>query len=260
MPTVVPRAFAQDLSFAQIEQLWEKAGGSPSLAPTMAAIALAESGGNPQALNNNPSTGDYSVGLWQINYYGNLLSSRTQRYGPPSLLQSNPLANAKAAVDLAQGGNGLGNWTTYTSGAFRQYLGGSSGGPAAGGTGQASGGQAPVGSPPSGWPASGTPVAKLTKAQIMKIANALLNGDVTSAQVNSWYPGANAHGNTWGTGLGIPADIRSVGGLISFVTSWRFAEIVGGFVLLVVGLILLGRQFGVSAPGAAAVASRVPGA
>lgn len=58
----------------------------------------------------------------------------------------------------------------------------------------------------------------------------------------------------------VTGPINSIEGLIKFVTSWRFYEILGGFALLLVGLILLGRQFGVSAPGAAAVASRVPGA
>lgn len=53
--------------------------------------------------------------------------------------------------------------------------------------------------------------------------------------------------------------VSSAEGLISFVTSWRFAEVVGGFVLLVVGLLLLGRQFGVDGPGAATVAARTPG-
>lgn len=33
-----------------------------------------------------------------------------------------------------------------------------------------------------------------------------------------------------------------------FVTSWRFAEVAGGFLLLLVGLYLLGRQFGVTPP------------
>lgn len=42
--------------------------------------------------------------------------------------------------------------------------------------------------------------------------------------------------------------IHSVEGLIKFVTSWRFAEIVGGFLLLIVGLVLLGRQLGVNVP------------
>jgi hypothetical protein len=99
-------------SVAQLEQLWTGAGGDPSAAPLMAAIALSESGGNPWALNNDPATGDYSVGLWQINYYGGLLDSRTARYGSPSQLRSDPQAQAKAAVDLYAGGRGLSNWQT----------------------------------------------------------------------------------------------------------------------------------------------------
>ena len=41
-----------------------QAGFTPDQAVTMTAIALAESGGNTDALN---STGEHSVGLWQIN-------------------------------------------------------------------------------------------------------------------------------------------------------------------------------------------------
>lgn len=40
----------------------------------------------------------------------------------------------------------------------------------------------------------------------------------------------------------------SVPKFLRFVTSWRFAEIVGGFLLLIVGLVLLGRQLGVNVP------------
>jgi hypothetical protein len=40
----------------------------------------------------------------------------------------------------------------------------------------------------------------------------------------------------------------SFGDLFSFLTSWRFAEVVGGALLLLVGLVLLGRQFGVQPP------------
>ena len=114
------------LSFAQLEALWIRAGGSPRLAPTMAAIALAESSGRygPQSINNNPSTGDYSVGPWQINYFGSLLPGRTKQFGSPQTVANNPLANARAAVALA-GPNGEGldrNWTTYHNGAYRNYL------------------------------------------------------------------------------------------------------------------------------------------
>jgi hypothetical protein len=40
------------------------------------AVMLCESNGNPNALNNNPATNDYSVGLFQINLYGNLRADR----------------------------------------------------------------------------------------------------------------------------------------------------------------------------------------
>lgn len=74
------------------------------------AYALAESEGNPNALNDNPKTGDYSVGYWQINYFGDLLAGRTKQFGPPASLRGvNPTgnearANAKAAYALSGGG------------------------------------------------------------------------------------------------------------------------------------------------------------
>lgn len=111
------------LTFQQIEQLWTSNGGSPTLAPVMAAIALAESGGRTDAVNNNPGTGDYSVGLFQINYYGGLLQSRSSRFGTPQQLAADPNAQARAAITLAgPTGAGLSNWTTYTSGAYKGPL------------------------------------------------------------------------------------------------------------------------------------------
>jgi hypothetical protein len=112
------------LSYQQIENLWIQNGGPPSAAPIMAAIAEAESGGNTQSLNNTPSTGDYSVGLWQINYFDGMLAGRTAEYGSPSQLQADPNLQAKAAISLYGGGGGLSNWTTYTSGAYKKYLNG----------------------------------------------------------------------------------------------------------------------------------------
>jgi hypothetical protein len=49
-----------------------------------------------------------------------------------------------------------------------------------------------------------------------------------------------------GSALGNP--FSSLSDLIKFVTSWRFAEIVGGILLLIVGLFLVGRSLGVSVP------------
>lgn len=83
----------------------------------MTAIAGRESNWDPTALNNDPSTGDYSVGLTQVNYYGPLLSSRTASYGSPQFLQANPSAQANATYQLA-GGNalsGLSNWNLSSS-------------------------------------------------------------------------------------------------------------------------------------------------
>jgi hypothetical protein len=70
------------------------------------AIAGPASGWNPHAFNNNPNTGDYSVGLFQMNYFGGLLPGRTKEYGSPSLLLSSPQAQADAEY-LLVGGNTL---------------------------------------------------------------------------------------------------------------------------------------------------------
>lgn len=118
------------LSFTQIEQLWIANGGSAALAPVMAAIAIAESGGRTDA--HNPKPPDDSYGLWQINYYGNLRSGRTQRYGSPDQLVADPNLQARAAISLAGNGSGLRNWTTYTSGAYKAPLAKGSSGSAVG--------------------------------------------------------------------------------------------------------------------------------
>jgi hypothetical protein len=98
------------LTFTQLQQLWIKNGGSPAWAPFMAAIAQAESGGRVTAFNTNPATGDSSVGLWQINYFGTLSNSRTATYGAKTLLRRTPTANARAAVQLFGTGAGYTNW------------------------------------------------------------------------------------------------------------------------------------------------------
>jgi hypothetical protein len=99
-----------DYSYGQLETLWENAGGSKALAPLMAAIALAESGGNSAA--ENPSG---ASGLWQILGAVNA-GDQGQLF--------NPQVNAHEAV-LKYTTQGLGAWTTYTSGAYEQYYQGS---------------------------------------------------------------------------------------------------------------------------------------
>lgn len=80
----------------QLANLWIEAGGDPSVAPVMAALALQQSGGNPGAVNQADPNGG-SWGLWQING------------GNQSLLD--PLANAKEAVAMYRS-SGFSPWAT----------------------------------------------------------------------------------------------------------------------------------------------------
>lgn len=101
------------LSYAELEGYWIAAGGNKALAPLMAAIALAESSGNPDAENPNDNGGTQtSWGLWQISL-GN--------HSEPSPSWNDPLTNAKLAVGKYNS-QGLGAWGTYSSGAYKQFM------------------------------------------------------------------------------------------------------------------------------------------
>ena len=100
-------------SFSQLEQYWIAAGGPPAVAPTMASIAMAESGGNPNAYNPTDNNGTQSSwGLWQI-------SNGTHASVSPTW--NDPLTNAQLAVQKFKT-QGLSAWGTYTSGAYLNYL------------------------------------------------------------------------------------------------------------------------------------------
>ena len=100
-------------NFGQLENIWIEGGGSSQMAPMMAAIALAASGGNPTALNPNDNNGQQSsYGLWQI-------SNGT--HAAPSANWSDPVTNAQLAVQKLSS-QGLGAWGTYTSGRYMNYL------------------------------------------------------------------------------------------------------------------------------------------
>lgn len=103
-------------------QALREAGFTGGQLRTMTAIGLAESGGNQTVINNNPNTGDYSVGWFQVNYFGSLMSGRSQQYGSPASLANNPLGQGMAAFSISGGGRNFTPWTTYTSGRYLSQL------------------------------------------------------------------------------------------------------------------------------------------
>jgi hypothetical protein len=92
-----------ELGADEIYAFARSAGFSPDQAVTMTAIALAESGGNPQAHNPN---GEDSRGLWQIN---------VAVLGNPEWAQGldmyNPRDAAIAAWHVSGQGSDIGRWT-----------------------------------------------------------------------------------------------------------------------------------------------------
>lgn len=108
-------------------------GMSENDANIAAAIGTAESSLDLSVINDTPSTGDYSVGVWQINYLGSLYASRSAEFGTPKqLIQGGLISQAKAMHTLWRQ-SGFYPWSTYVSGAYKQYLkGGTAPGPTPG--------------------------------------------------------------------------------------------------------------------------------
>lgn len=113
-------------AYAELAGLWIEAGGNGTDAAVAAAIATAESKGCPYAkagpTDDRPvracdyryTTSENSYGLWQINRDAHPQYTAAQLY--------DPLANAKAAVAISHDGADFGPWTTYTDGAYKQYV------------------------------------------------------------------------------------------------------------------------------------------
>lgn len=111
------------LSKSELVTLARTAGFNGEEANIVAAIALAESGGNPKAHNATPP--DDSYGLMQINMLGSLGPDRRKRYN----LSANtdlydPATNMRVAYGIYKG-SGFKAWTTYTRGTYKKYLDGS---------------------------------------------------------------------------------------------------------------------------------------
>ncbi len=117
-------------TFAELEWLFIHAGGGPLHAPLAAAIALAESGGCPYALAGpfdirpeqrctyRQTIAENSIGLWQIN----LEAHPQYDFGDKGANLFRALNNAHAAVSISRQGRSFSAWSTYTNGAYRQYL------------------------------------------------------------------------------------------------------------------------------------------
>lgn len=113
-------------SHVDLVSLWLLAGGDPLHSDEAAAIAQAESGGCQYAKagpnDDRPvkactyryTTGENSYGLWQVNRNAHPQYSASTLY--------DPLGAARAAVAISSNGRNFGPWSTYTNGAYRQYL------------------------------------------------------------------------------------------------------------------------------------------
>jgi Lysozyme like domain len=124
MGDIYPYGPAAYVSFAVAMDNLESVGFTAANAQVMAAIGEAESSLNYRVINDTPSTGDYSVGIWQINYYGSLYASRASAYGTPQqLVDGGAPAQAAAAWGVWRG-QGFSAWSTFTSGAYKAFLGG----------------------------------------------------------------------------------------------------------------------------------------
>jgi hypothetical protein len=102
-------------SFSDLQTLASNAGFSGDDANTAAAIALAESGGNPSAIGDVDITPGGSIGLWQINLKAHPEYNATQL--------KDPATNAAAAFSIYQAaGNAFTPWSTFNSGAYEAHL------------------------------------------------------------------------------------------------------------------------------------------
>lgn len=122
-PPVGGRYSAQNL--ARVAQM---AGFPRKALVTAVAVALAESGGNPHARCNNyrtpsgriscgklgPWTLSTDHGLWEINDKAHPWSARQN--------MDDPLANARAALRISNGGRSWRPWSTYVNGSWLRHL------------------------------------------------------------------------------------------------------------------------------------------
>lgn len=91
---------------------YAKAAGFPqNELATAVAVAYAESGGNPQAVNNKNKNGSTDYGLWQINTVHGALLNQGDKF--------DPAANARMAYTIWKGaGSKWTPWSAYNNGSY----------------------------------------------------------------------------------------------------------------------------------------------
>lgn len=106
----------------QVKELWVRHGGDPGQADIAQAVATAESGRRPTAVNGKNTNGSTDFGLWEIN---SIHRPRFEREtGRPWSDIQDPNANTEFAVIL-QREQGWRPWVGHNSGAYRKFLQGS---------------------------------------------------------------------------------------------------------------------------------------
>lgn len=106
------------LSMSDIGTYAQNAGFAGDDLVTAVAVALAESGGNPNALGDtNIGSGTGSFGLWQIN------ADAHPEYGPNFSQLYDPQTNANAAYAIySAAGDSFSSWTTFKTGSYAGFV------------------------------------------------------------------------------------------------------------------------------------------
>lgn len=105
---------AGSYSDGELYAIAKQAGLSGDAAVIAVAIALAESGGNPKAVNDKNTNGTIDKGLWQINtvHDGKL----------PGQDRFDPAVNTKLMMMISSNGTNWQPWSTFNNGAYLQYM------------------------------------------------------------------------------------------------------------------------------------------
>jgi hypothetical protein len=113
------------ISAAQIAQYAYAAGFRGDSLTTAVAVALAESHGDTGIHGDvNLQTGTWgpSVGLWQIRSLNPGHGTAAEQALRNAQANADPATNARHAYQISHQGNNFRPWSTYTNGAYRNYL------------------------------------------------------------------------------------------------------------------------------------------